>query len=122
MIEILLIVLLFIKHAVADLYLQTFHIPGHKTDYFGKAHRHYLEHGIGTFIVIIFFTAWPLALAISLLDYLLHWHIDFGKSMFVQKKMIKRDSKVFWRIQCLDQIAHYLTYGLIAFLVLQYGF
>jgi len=47
-VEITLLTLLLIKHAFADLFLQTLHSNTDKTKYFGNGHRHYAEHGVGT--------------------------------------------------------------------------
>lgn len=114
----LLLTALLWKHAFADLFLQTFHGSVNKSNYFGNGQRHYIEHGVLTFCIVIFFTDWTLALALALLDYILHWQIDFAKSWSVKKFSIDRQSKLFWRIQAIDQFFHYLTYSLITLLVL----
>jgi hypothetical protein len=118
-VEIALLTLLLIKHAFADLFLQTLSSGTDKTKYFGNGHRHYAEHGAGTLIICLFFVNPILASLISILDYLIHWHVDFCKTHFVKRMKIEHGSASWFRIQTFDQIAHYLTYALIVLLVQQ---
>ena len=113
--ELHILALLMIKHAVADLFLQSYHKNINKIKYISNAHKHYLDHGILTFLVVIFFVPFQFALLVAILDYVAHWHIDHLKSRLVQYFEIDRDSTVFWRIQAADQALHYLTYYLIVF-------
>ena len=115
----LVLTILLWKHAFVDLFLQTFHTGGDKTLYIGKSHRHYIEHGFFTFVSVIFFTSWPLALALSILDYIIHWHVDYSKSKIVKHFSIDRQSRQFWRLQAIDQFLHYSTYAGIVFILLQ---
>ena len=82
----LIFFLLAIKHGVCDLALQALYCrPSNKHRYFsGRAHLHALHHGLGTLLVTVFFASMPLALLLALMDYLLHWHIDFVKSTLVK--------------------------------------
>ena len=107
--------LLILKHAIADLYLQSFHNNINKLKYISNAHKHYLEHGLLTFLVVVCFLPFQFALLAGFLDYVIHWHSDHLKSRLVQHFEINRDSTVFWRIQAVDQALHYLTYYLIVF-------
>ena len=116
--DVMLLTLLLVKHAIADLYLQTLHLNTDKTKYLGNGHKHYIEHGLGTLLVCLFFVSPFLALVASLLDYLIHWHIDYLKTLYVQKKHVDRDSSQFFRIQTFDQIAHYLTYFALVYYLL----
>jgi len=118
-VEIALLTLLLIKHAVADLFLQTLRSDTDKTKYFGNGHRHYLEHGVGTLIICVFFINPIFAVLVSILDYLIHWHVDFGKTHFVKWTKIDHGTASWFRIQTFDQIAHYLTYALIVLLIQQ---
>ena len=114
---ILLLSLLMIKHAFADMFLQTFHSGVNKSNYFGNGQRHYIEHGVLTFLVVLLFAPIQIALAVAFLDYVLHWQIDFIKSFVVKKFNIDRNSGLFWRIQSIDQLCHYMTYSLIVYLL-----
>jgi hypothetical protein len=118
-VEITLLTLLLIKHAFADLFLQTLRSGTDKTKYLGNGHRHYLEHGVGTLVICLFFVNPTSALLVSLLDYLIHWHVDFVKTHFVRRMKIAHGTASFFRIQTFDQIAHYLTYALIVLLIQQ---
>ena len=117
MTQIVFLTALLWKHAFADLFLQTFHCGVNKTKYFGNSQRHYIEHGVLTFLVSVFFCAWYLALFVAFLDYIIHWQIDYFKSSVVKKFNIDRQSTVFWRLQSLDQFLHYTTYGMIVYII-----
>lgn len=113
-----LLILLMIKHAVADLLLQTIRPPADKTDYFNRGlHWHSFDHSILTLIVLIHFVDWDIAIALALADYIIHLHIDFIKSTICARINITRQDVNYWRIQTLDQIAHYLTYYGIVYVV-----
>ena len=106
-----LIILLMIKHAVADLYIQTVRPPCDKTDYLSKGlHWHAFDHGILTLLVLIHFVEWDMAIALAVADYFIHLHIDFFKSTICKRINISRQDTTYWKIQTFDQIAHYLTY------------
>ena len=115
--DLLLLTILMIKHAFADLFLQTYHTVGNKSKYISSSHRHYAEHAVLTFVICLFFTNITWAFLVAVLDYILHWHIDFAKHRLLNKFDIKRDSKQFFRIQSFDQMLHFLTYALIAFIL-----
>lgn len=105
---------LFVKHAFCDLYLQFKKIPLDKTKYIGECHLHYFDHGLLTFIVSYMFSI-PLeqCLLLSSIDYILHWHIDFVKTIIMRIFKIDSNSLVYWLFQTVDQILHYSTYLLI---------
>jgi len=108
-----LLFLLFCKHALCDLWLQSYHVHSHKHLYWG-GHRHYAEHGVGTLLVCVLFVDPASALAAALFDYVCHWHIDHSKTVWVRARGYSRSSPVFWRVQSLDQMLHYATYFVIA--------
>ena len=118
--EIYIFLLLLLKHAVVDLCMQSYNGAVKKTEYISNAHKHYLEHGLLTFLVVVCFLPFQFALLAGFLDYVIHWHIDHLKSRLVQHFEINRDSTVFWRIQAVDQALHYLTYYLIVISYLQF--
>jgi len=114
----LLLTFLMIKHAIADLFLQTFHTVGNKHKYISLSHRHYAEHALLTLFLCLIFTSPLWAILVALLDYILHWHIDFAKHRIINRFNVKRNSAQFFRIQAFDQILHFLTYALIVFILL----
>ena len=76
MIEILFLFVLFIKHAFADMFTQTYiKQPFTKLKYFDNGHRHYLHHGLSNFVVCLFFVSPTWAIIYSVFDYIAHWHI-----------------------------------------------
>ena len=106
-----------VKHSIADVFLQTFHKNVQKHLYFDRGgHRHYGEHGVCTLILLLFFVNPIQAVLLSILDYILHWHVDWGKTKFCRWVGIERATPLFWRIHTLDQIAHFATYALIVYL------
>ena len=103
--------LLVVKHAVADLILQSRLTSGDKADLTSpKGYRHALDHALCTLLVCIFFAPIPWALGIAVLDFVLHFIIDYTKTKIVRRYKIKYEGKAFWCIQGVDQIAHYSCY------------
>ena len=111
------LILLLIKHSIIDLGLQPFSYPQGKgkANYFGYMGHlgHYIPHGVGTVIVLLFFVDPYTALLGGLIDWFLHWNIDFTKTTIRNKKGWTNNDRQFWLLNALDQILHYLTYFLI---------
>lgn len=120
--ELVLLSLLLIKHTIVDLALQHYIKGQKKLQWLNPlAHWHYAQHGIGTLIVTLPLTGDLLvAASVSLLDYLIHWHVDFCKSCVRQHYGWEEQDLSFWVLQSVDQILHYLTYILFSLLVLQF--
>ncbi len=114
-----LLLALMMKHAVADLFVQSFRPPGNKGVLISKSNLlHSGDHSIGTFVVIALFGySFQVALLMAIVDLALHYIIDMSKTKFIRKMEWSRDGKLFWRLQALDQMLHYATYGLIVFLL-----
>lgn len=107
--ELFLLALLF-KHAVADLALQNYLTGINKLDYWGDGHKHYIHHGLLTFIVSLLFVDVSLAIVIAIVDYVAHWHIDFYKHQICRVFKVQGKSRAWWWITSIDQILHYSTY------------
>ncbi len=107
--ELFLLALLF-KHAVADLALQNYLTGINKLDYWGNGHKHYIHHGLLTFIVSLLFVDVSLAIVIAIVDYVAHWHIDFFKHQVCRVFKVQGKSRAWWWITSIDQILHYSTY------------
>ena len=60
------------------------------------------------------------AFVIGFLDYLIHWHVDYCKSLVRQRFGWQEQDLSFWVLQSVDQVLHYLTYILFFLLVLQF--
>ena len=113
--ELLLLFLLIVKHCVTDLGIQSQLLWGktvNKKYYFG-CHSHYLHHAIGTFIVFALLTDWKTTLLATVIDYIVHWHIDFVKYQINNHLELKRSDKLYWWTATLDQLLHFLTYYLL---------
>lgn len=118
----ILLFLLFIKHAIADLALQgrlakpKYGDKKNLTD--KKLWIHSLDHAGLTALVCIIFVGLIPALLIGLLDFVLHAMIDYVKRVYTLKKKIGMDSDRFWQIQSIDQIAHYCCYFLYVIIII----
>lgn len=109
---------LFVKHAIADLLLQSFRSPGDKSPLISKTNLYHSgDHGILTAIV---FLLWGFdlqtAILLGLLDFTIHYTIDCSKTRFVRYMKWGRNGRPFWRVQAFDQMAHYATYMLLVIL------
>lgn len=108
-----------LKHCIADVFLQTYHTGVNKEKYLGLGgHRHYIEHGVCTLFLLLFFIDPVFAVLFGLLDYIAHWHIDWCKTRLYKGWGWKRHEPRFWRLHTLDQILHFSTYGLIVYLII----
>lgn len=106
---------LFIKHAIADLFIQSFRKPGNKGKLFSRTnYLHCLDHAVLTAIVFGLFGYSLYVVAIMFaIDFTLHYLIDHFKTRFVRHMGWGRDGRAFWRLQAFDQMAHYATYMLL---------
>jgi|TARA_R110000803_G_scaffold30857_9_gene69299 hypothetical protein len=111
--------LLFAKHAICDLAIQRL-FPSNKEKYFNRqAHTHYFHHGLGSLFAGLVIDI-KFAFVIFVLDYVIHWHVDYCKTLVRKHYDLKDKDLQFWVLQSVDQILHYLTYILFAVLVLQF--
>lgn len=118
MIEALFLYLLLVKHAIADLALQSLIKGGDKLDLKShKGYRHALDHAALTLLVASWFAPVQAAVMISLLDFALHFLIDYCKSLFVRRLNVTMDDRLFWPIQSIDQILHFSCYLLYTLLI-----
>lgn len=118
MIEASFLYLLLVKHAIADLALQSLIKGGDKLDLRShKGYRHALDHAALTLLVASWFVSVPIAVSLALLDFSLHFWIDYGKSRIVRQLNVTMVDKLFWPIQSLDQILHFTCYWLYTYLI-----
>jgi putative flippase GtrA len=106
--------LLAAKHFVADLYLQAVYIkPSLKYVYFDhKSHWHYLHHAGLTAVIFLICVGWPWAVLCFVVDYVTHWHLDWGKTRIARHLACTEQSnpKCYWMLQTVDQILHFVVY------------
>lgn len=107
--------LLAAKHFVADLYLQALYIkPSLKYIYLDtKSHKHYAHHAILSAVVFLLCWGWWwLAAVMFVVDYVTHWHLDWGKTCIARHLTCTEQSnpKLYWMLQTVDQILHFVVY------------
>ncbi len=112
---------LLFKHSIADLWFQS---RLNNPKYGDKARLrdpklwlHSLDHAGLSAIITLFFAGFYVAIIIFVLDFVLHSLIDYSKRIYVLRKKITMKSRTFWKIQSIDQIAHYTCYLAYAFIV-----
>ena len=129
-----LLFLLFIKHFICDFAIQgrfknendKWKISSH------KGHFHALDHAIGTafvFVIVVIAMAInlrPISLwcipIFGILDYVMHFTIDWLKNNFVKANNFQRDSRAFWILTSVDQCLHAFSYLIIVILFDNYFF
>jgi hypothetical protein len=112
----ILLALLFIKHWYVDFVNQSMEEVNGKGIY-GNAHgvMHSIKHGVATmFIFWAFVGDFNYAVIISIIDFVLHYHIDWAKININKKYNYTPENPMFWTWLGADQLAHSLTYvGLV---------
>ena len=105
---ILCLLLLQLKHFLADFCFQTPAMLGAKGQYGAiGGGLHAVLHGIGTTIALLFFAPVPIALAFGAGDAIVHYHIDWAKVRF--QGNAKPHDHIFWVQLGFDQFLHQLT-------------
>lgn len=118
--QLFLIILLLIKHAIVDVGIQRHLGWMGKQRYLSKpAQKHYVGHGVGTFLVLIIPAGVTIALIAAVFDWLCHWHIDHTKAVINSRYEFDASCTEFWWLLTVDQILHYLTYAAIVFYIVQ---
>ena len=117
----LVVAALQVKHFICDGPLQTramVEAKGHYGRPLGLLHS--FVHTVGTVLVLTGFGfAAPLVLLLGLLDFVIHYHVDFTKENVVRKAGWNPTQAYFWWALSADQMAHQLTYLLIAYIALK---
>jgi len=104
---------LMLKHFIVDLGTQQYIGPSDKHLYLGNGHRHFFEHGIVTAFIALIFVP-EIAVLLAVLDYVIHWHIDWSKHHLNRYLKCDARSEIWWWTNVLDQCLHVLTYYLLA--------
>jgi len=108
-----------IKHTICDYILQTDCMVKYKGVYGDKRGvKHSTDHLIGTFVIfVVLFPSQPFkAVAVALLDGIIHYHIDWIKIKYFGQ--YKNHQKEYWCAFGTDQLYHYFTYVAITMLFL----
>ncbi|MCD9149163.1 DUF3307 domain-containing protein [Pseudophaeobacter flagellatus] len=107
-----LLCLLQIKHLFADFFLQTPKMLSGRDTYLhtGRA-QHAGVHTLGSIAVFVLMGAnIGFILLICLAEWVVHFHIDYGKAHYSEKKDLTPQQAMFWRAMGTDQFLHQLTY------------
>lgn len=79
--------------------------------------RHSLKHGVLTYVCIAFMVGaeyWAFALILAVLDFALHYHIDWCKMNYGNRDI---STPQFWNHLGMDQMFHQITYILLGYMV-----
>jgi hypothetical protein len=107
----IILILLQIKHWYIDFVNQTDEEVAHKGMYLDwRGIKHSLKHGVATVAILFLFAPINWAIALGIVDFLLHYHIDWTK---MNKGNRDIRTKEFWNHLGLDQMAHQIVYLLI---------
>ncbi|MEP3918302.1 DUF3307 domain-containing protein [Ascidiaceihabitans sp.] len=105
-----------VKHLFADFYLQTPKMLSAGAIYVhvGRA-QHAVVHVVGSFLVLLPFgllagLSWALVVGLLAVEWMLHYHIDFGKGWWSKRTAFTTTDAGYWRAFGMDQLAHQWTY------------
>ena len=106
----IILALLFIKHWYIDFVDQTNEEVAQKGNYLAwQGLKHSIKHGLATFLILFLATdvTHVDAMALGLVDFLIHYHVDWFKMRFGEKDSTKN---AYWIWFGADQLMHQLTY------------
>lgn len=115
----LLITAFAVKHFIIDFLLQTRYQWSNKGTYGHPGGvLHAGLHGVGTYLCVMLVTRPDIALGVALIDWTVHYHIDWAKMRLNSHYGWKADtSEYFWWALGADQLLHTLTYVVIVWIV-----
>jgi hypothetical protein len=105
-----------IKHFIFDYVLQTPYQFLNKGTYLHPGgFVHSGLHALGTLAAFLIITP-PLALGIAIIvgEFVFHYHVDWTKEQLLRRFRLTTKDAYYWRIYGADQLAHHLTYVVIA--------
>ena len=114
-----LLLLLQVKHLFADYYLQTGWMLSARDVYVhpGRA-AHCGVHAVGTLICfLIMGVGFWIGLLLLIVEFVLHYHIDFGKGRWGEMKGHGPEEASYWRAFGFDQALHHATYVIMVWLL-----
>ena len=109
-----------LKHWVADFVLQTARMVQEKGQY-GKLGglMHSGIHAFCTFFVLLVFALpLPFVLMIILIEFVVHYHIDYAKEGLSRWLGDTTSAHRYWVVLGFDQLLHHLTYAVIIYAVI----
>lgn len=79
---------------------------------------HSWKHCFATFVILLPFTTFHFAWAMAIIEFLIHYHMDWFKMWYNKKKgWTATTHNQFWILMGFDQMIHSLTYILIVYLL-----
>lgn len=110
----LILILLFVKHFLADFVWQTERMLKDK-GHFGRlgGYEHAGLHGALTYVILMHFLPIQICAVLACFDAILHYHADWFKIHATVKLTVT--DKLYWFWFGLDQFIHAMTYLAIAF-------
>lgn len=108
---ILLLFLIFTKHFIIDFIWQPAYEYLNKGKYghFGGI-QHSFKQAFATFLILTSFTDSTTAIILSIVEFMLHYHIDWAKVNLSGRYNLDAKTTKFWWLLGLDQYLHYLSY------------
>jgi hypothetical protein len=83
---------------------------------------HSVLHSIATFWILVIAFPYGLSLILSLVDFLVHYHVDWFKMRYNKiKGWTATNSKEFWWLLGIDQFVHQMTYIVIIYFGWRYS-
>lgn len=112
----ILLALLSVKHWWIDFVNQSPEEVAGKGTYGNAAGlMHSIKHGVATTVIFCLFTGdFAYSVIIGIIDFVLHYHIDWAKMNINKRFKYTIEQPQFWAWLGADQLAHSLTYlGLV---------
>ncbi len=115
--------LLQVKHMLADYFLQTPRMLAARGVYLhlGRA-QHAGVHAVGTVAALALVGAGPEFIVWAVLcEWLVHFHIDWGKARFTEAHELYPTQSSFWWAMGVDQALHQFTYIVLVWAAVGFG-
>ncbi|MEL6450681.1 MAG: DUF3307 domain-containing protein [Pseudomonadota bacterium] len=118
-----LLVLLFLlqtKHLFADFYMQTPRMLRDRSRYLHMGRlQHAGLHAVGSLVAMVLVgVPVALALVVAVVEWAVHFHIDWGKGRWSDHTGHGPDQAGYWRAFGVDQALHQWTYLVMAWVVM----
>lgn len=108
----ILLVLLQVKHLLADFFLQTRRMLAGRGEYLhlGRLQHAGLHAVLSLPAFLVIGAPWTFTLILCAVEGVLHYHIDWAKGVYSAKTCHGPSDAAYWRAFGLDQLLHQLTY------------
>jgi hypothetical protein len=112
------------KHFLADFMLQRSYQFRNKGKYGHPGGLlHSFIHGLGTFLVLIYFLPLDVVAAITAIEMVIHYHIDWAKVQLNSRmKLDPLEDNEYWFLFGFDQFLHHMTYVAILVVLVELGY